>query len=810
MKHPQEKPDTETVRILMAEDSEDDALLLAAHLKTAGANIDWYRVDKQETLEAALTQPWDIVLSDFSMPSFSGIRALAITKQHDPDLPLIFVSGTIGEDTAVEAMRSGAQDYIMKDNLTRLLPAVNREIHEFRLRRERRQVQETVKKLSLVVEQAADSVFITDPDGHIQYVNPAFEQLTGYTRAEAVGRRPSLLKSGRHNEAFYRALWSTVRRGEAFEGVMINRRKNGELFYEEKVITSLKDGRGEITHLVSTGRDITERILADEEHSRLVTILEATTDLVAMFEPGGRLCYINAAGRDMLALEGEKDVREYRVKDIFPRHLVDNIMQEIMHTTHKPEPWAGETVLHSTQGREIPVSQVMLVHANESGTVEYLSMIARDITERKRFEAELQHQATHDGLTKLPNRFLLMDRLQAELKGAKRRRRFVAIMFIDLDNFKRVNDSFGHAAGDELLQLVARRLQSVLRPNDTIARHGGDEFTILVADLEQVDAVLAVLRKLRAAFERPLMIENQDIFVTFSAGIAVFPHDGSRVEDLLRNADSAMYRAKAAGRGQYRFYTREMNDRGHELLALETDLRRALERDEFRLHFQPQMELTSRRAVGIEALIRWQHPQRGLIPPAEFVPMLESTGLIIAVGEWALRQACVQHRDGCHNGLRVSVNISASQFSDPDLLDKVRRVLAEEGMPPERLELEITENTIMHDPAAAAEQLQALHAMGIRIAIDDFGTGYSSLAYLKRFPLDVLKIDQTFVRDITHDPNDAAIVEASISLAQKLGLEVIAEGVENAAQFDFLRASQCNLAQGFFFGKPVPMEELAE
>jgi EAL domain-containing protein (putative c-di-GMP-specific phosphodiesterase class I) len=327
-----------------------------------------------------------------------------------------------------------------------------------------------------------------------------------------------------------------------------------------------------------------------------------------------------------------------------------------------------------------------------------------------------------------------------------------------------------------------------------------------------VEHTLTVLRKLREVFERPVAIGTHELFVTFSTGIALYPHDGDQVDDLLRHADTAMYRAKSSGSSQYRFYAPDMNARSHELLAMETDLRYALDHHEFLLHYQPQVELSSGRIAGLEGLIRWQHPKRGLVLPDDFVYLLENSGLITSVGEWVLRQACVMHRHWREAGFQtkyISVNVSAIQFNDMELLDKVCRAMKEENMPPHMLELEITENIVMRDPESTTEVLQALHNLGVRIAIDDFGTGYSSLAYLKRFPLNVLKIDRTFVGDLGKDSGNA-IVEASISLAQKLGFEIVAEGVETAEQLAFLRLHGCDLVQGFHLDRPLPQSEVTQ
>ncbi len=799
------------LRTLIVEDSENDTLLIVDQLEIEGGRpVDWQRVETEPTLTEALQQHWDIVLSDYTMPHLSGMRALEVVRQHDIDLPFIFVSGTIGENTAVKAMKSGAQDYVMKGNLSRLMPAVARELEEAQQRRERRQAEQKLRVLSLVVEQAADGVLITDPDGVIEYVNPAFERMTGYGRDELISNKPSLLKSGRHDQAFYQSIWQTVTKGEMFRGTLINRRKDGELFYEEKVITPLKDEQGHVTHLVSTGRDITERVKADEARAQLVAILEATTDLVAILDPDGCVHYLNNAGYRLLGLDPKMDLNNFCLTELFPERIKQQLQSEAWPIAYRTGSWSGETALRRIDEIEVPVSQVLLVHRDAAGNVEYLSTIARDISERKRFEAELRHQATHDTLTGLPNRILLMDRLSAEIERARHANNSVAVLFLDMDNFKRINDSLGHAVGDTLLQQISGRLQAALRPNDTIARHGGDEFAIIAGDLARSENVLAVLRKIYAAFERPMSLGAQEAYITFCTGIAIYPHDGSSVEDLLRNAGTAMYRAVVAGHNQYRFYAPDMNARSHELLTLETDLRLAFKRDEFVAYYQPQAELSTGRIIAMEGLIRWQHPQRGLVSPAGFVSMLEESGLIMPVGEWMLSQACAEFKEMELRDMRISVNVSASQFSDPELLRKISRIMKQENMPPNSLELEVTENIVMQDPAAAADILKKLRTLGVRIAIDDFGTGYSSLSYLKRFPLDALKIDQSFVRDLTTDVNDAAIVEASITLGKKLGLEVVAEGVETKEQFEFLRAHGCDLAQGYYVSRPVGKTELIQ
>jgi len=537
-----------------------------------------------------------------------------------------------------------------------------------------------------------------------------------------------------------------------------------------------------------------------------------TPMMMHSIDPSGRLVAVSDFWLETLG---------YRREEVLGRPLTDFF-------TETSRVYAEETVLPEffqvgmvrdisyqmvkNNGEVIDVLISALVARADDGTI--LCSIAGivDVTERKKIETEVKRLAHYDALTGQPNRYLLEDRMQQALAQADREGHKVGVMFVDLDRFKWVNDTLGHAAGDEMLKMVAARLQECVRKSDTVARLGGDEFIVLLYGFDEADEPDHFARRFLEALSEPMYLEGVELFSSASIGIAVYPMDGRDVDSLLRNADTAMYAAKELGRNNYQFFSARMNDQIKEKLRMEGRLRYALKSHELFLEYQPQIDMRNCKVIGFEALVRWQDPEEGLIPPARFIPVAEETGLIHPLGEWILRSACRQARSWQSAGYpsaRIAVNISAKQFRRLDFVEMVERILAETGLPPHFLEIEMTESVIMDNIEESITTMADLKMRNIHLAIDDFGTGYSSLVYLKHFPFDRVKIAQEFIHTVPDNNEDMAIIQAIISMAASLKLDVIAEGVEKRSQLDFLRARRCQSMQGFYFSSPLPAAEMS-
>ncbi|MCW5624714.1 MAG: EAL domain-containing protein [Burkholderiales bacterium] len=572
----------------------------------------------------------------------------------------------------------------------------------------------------------------------------------------------------------------------------------------------LRDGLDSRT-LLRAMRHAIERNRAEDEQRQLVAIIEATTDVVWTASPTGQLRYLNAAGRETLGLAGPTDIGSLRVQDLHTAWAASRFELDAFPTACRDGVWIGESALRSTDGTEIAVSEIVIAHRSPSGRLVYLSTIARDIRDRKQIEERLAHLAQYDPLTGLPNRDLFRDRLQQAMQRANRNGRLLALLFLDLDNFKSVNDTLGHTAGDELLRQVAHRMTTTLRANDTVARLGGDEFTVIVENIVEMEDLHTILDKLNQSIAGAFDLGGSEVFVTASVGATLYPIGDETEESLLKHADAAMYQAKAKGRNTHQFYSPEVQIKLEQRVSLAADLRRALDRSEFFLEYQPEVDVRTGSARCVEALLRWRHPRRGLVMPGEFIPILEETGLINAIGEWVLRTACVQcqrWRDRGAPSARVAVNLSARQFRVGSLLKTVSAALGASSLDASGLELEITEGLMMENLHNGDATLRTLKSLGVTISIDDFGTGYSSLAYLQALPLDRLKIDRTFVGPLPDNAGASAITRSIIALAHNLGLAVVAEGVETEDQWRFLARHGCDTTQGYLHARPMGPDDV--
>lgn len=658
-------------------------------------------------------------------------------------------------------------------------------------------------------------------DKPIIYCNPAFERITGYSFREVVGRNCRFLQRAGEDQEALSTLRDAMREAVPCQVLLRNYRKDGSLFWNELTVSPVKDTQGNVTHFIGMQSDVSARIEAEQRkqelESRFHALFDNSLDGIAYYSLEGCCISANRAYCEMLGYS-QSEIVGICYEDITPAKWHDfesRIVGEQLFTRGCTDLYEKEYM--RKDGTVFPISVRATIHYDADGNAIGMWGIVRDISEYKQAlhqlresEARMEFLAYHDVLTQLPNRLLFQDRVSKALERARRYQKKLAVLLLDLDRFKNINDSLGHAVGDQFLRAISTRLGSVVRDCDTAARIGGDEFVVVMEDFDDVASVTSVATKLLKVLAEPICIEHHELYSTASIGISIYPSDGDSVETLIKAADAAMYRAKEKGKNNFHYYTEDINRRTFELLLLENDLRRALDQNQFFVAYQPQFSLNGGMLVGVEALMRWQHPVQGLIAPTEFIPLAEETGLIVPLGRWMLRASCTQIRQWLDSGYRlgrIAVNLSARQFRQPGLVEDITQILSEVGLSPEHLELEITESIAMDNVETTIAKLEVLKSMGLQLSIDDFGTGYSSLSYLKRFAIDKLKIDKSFVRDIVSDPNDAAIAASTIALAHKMGLKVIAEGVETAEQVAFLREQGCDEVQGFFYGKPVPARE---
>jgi len=653
----------------------------------------------------------------------------------------------------------------------------------------------------------------------MEFVSDGCHKLTGYRPDELIfNNRVSYdqMTLPEDRDRVSRTIHAALEGNESFDVEYRIRRADGRIRWVLERGVGLRNAHGKLAWIEGFIQDISERMAANEALHEAVrryrSLFEHATEGIFQTTPEGRYLNANPAlariyghtSPDDLITDLHDIQRQLYVlpdrRDEFVR-----LMQEQGVVRN------FESQVYRRDGCIIWISENARVVKDADGSVQFFEGTVVDITERKQHEAVLEHQASHDSLTGLPNRSLLRDRIEQAIIKARRYNHMVAVVFVDLDHFKLINDSLGHHVGDRLLLEVADRLMTCVRGHDSVGRQGGDEFVIVLTEQHDDNDTIAVVSRLLDVISQPWVDNGQEYGISCSVGISCYPQDGDDPDALLRSADAAMYKAKASGRSTYHFYTPELNQAISERLELENSLRHALERDEFRVYYQPRIDVASSRIIGAEALIRWDCPGKGIIPPDSFISIAEETGLIIPIGQWILQEACRQNSLWQRAGLpsiNVSVNLSPIQFRHAGLVQSVAGALAQTGLDPACLELELTESFVMHDAERINVAMQSLKTLGVDIAVDDFGTGYSSLSYLKRFPVDRLKIDKSFVRDIDSDPDDAAIVRAIITLGHALGLKVVAEGVETSAHLEFLRQHGCDELQGYYFSRPVPAPEM--
>ncbi|MEJ1366105.1 MAG: EAL domain-containing protein [Candidatus Sedimenticola sp. (ex Thyasira tokunagai)] len=567
---------------------------------------------------------------------------------------------------------------------------------------------------------------------------------------------------------------------------------------------------GEVTHLIGTLQDITERKEAEQELRLADNVFSGTTEGIVVTNAEGTILRVNDAFTGITGYSAKEAIG--RTPSILRSHRHDQAFyQELWSRLITTRHWEGEIWNRRKSGSLIPVRQSITAITDAKGEISQYIGIFSDITERKMSEERIRHLAHYDALTDLPNRLLFNARCEHALTRARRDGHQVAVLFMDLDRFKHINDSLGHPVGDALLKAVAERLTTVLREQDTVGRLGGDEFAVVVDEIGHPDDAALIAGKLLSVLNEPIKIGTYELHISTSVGISIFPDDAEDVPSLLKNADAAMYRAKDLGRSNYQYYTAELTEAAFDRIQLEGQLKLALEREQLYLHYQPQYSLTSGELTGCEALVRWQHPELGNIPPDKFIPLAEETGIIQALGQWVLVTACRQMKTWRDDGLeagRIAVNLSGAQVQRDKIVEVVKLALEETGLDAQHLELEVTESFVMGYAEQAVSVLEGLENLGINLAIDDFGTGYSSLSYLKRLPFHKLKIDRSFVRDVPQDTNDEAIVRAVIALGNSMQLKVIAEGAETKGQIDFLKKEGCHEVQGYFLSRPLPANEV--
>jgi diguanylate cyclase (GGDEF)-like protein/PAS domain S-box-containing protein len=855
-------------RVLLALSEEADAKLISGML-AAVKSVMLCKVTQvgrvRDALEAHEANPQDVAILDFHLPDAPGLAGLDQFRREVDGLPILFYAANASECSATQAAQHGANDLLIRGGFDAVL--LTRAVrYAAERRRSRAALREHLDKLThfqgVLLEMAkagtgepdeafrrlceSSSLTLDVERVGIWLFNPAHTEIVCrslYTNSKKLVENPGTVIRSSDYPRYFNALEEhrVVAATDAARDPRTSEFRDGYL--KAHGITAMMDApirlHGElvgvvchehlgavrewpledqefassIADLVAINLEAAERRRVEEalreERHFTDAVLDSTDLLMVVLDPGGRIVRFNRAAGHLTGFSASEAIGKIFWETFTAPEDAETVREII---SNPPSEASGNQHEHSwmtRQGARPYIAWSITPLRDKTGTLRYTVITAIDISQRRALEEQLVHDAFHDSLTGLPNRALVLDRLGMVIRQTIRRRAHkFGVLFVDMDRFKIINDSMGHLEGDRFLIEISRRLEKCVRPGDTVARFGGDEFTILVDDVKGVGDCTLVAQRIQQQLSAPILVGGQDVFMTASIGIAMSDTGYERAEDVLRDADIAMYRAKARGGASYEVFDRSMHSHAVDLLRMEIELRRAMERNEFQVYYQPVVTLAEGRIAGFEALIRWNHPERGVVPPAEFIRMAEETGMIIEIDRYVLREACRQLKDWRsrlpgREDLSISVNLSVKQFSRPDLADHVRNAIRQAGLEPGALRLEITESVLLDSSPSATDQLEALHKEGFRIYLDDFGTGYSSLSYLHRFPVDTLKIDRSFVMAMKPDGGGREIIRTIVALAQNLDLHVIAEGVETAMQRDALHELRCEYAQGYMYSKPV-------